>query len=176
MTEPGPSVPERVRQLHLAYLDTLYATEFYKEAARRGGRTAKWLDALIAIGGTGSGGSGLGAIGTQIPGLVWLCALLTAAAFCLSATKAVVNWSDTPKRALESVEKLGYLSGRYLLLIEKLNAYRAYTADDERIFSDLRRDHLSYPAPQLGDLPEARATELQERILRNTPVDTWWKG
>lgn len=163
---------ERVRQIHHAYLDALYATEYFKAVHARTTRYARHFDFAIGLGAAVSGGSGLGILGD--PAFAWACGVFTTVSFILTVAKAAYDWPGKLKSAAEMVEAYGRLSGRLLALVQDMNYRRSWQDEFDAAFVKLRDEEASFSADIYPPLPATVQAEIQAGIKRRVKYNEWW--
>lgn len=167
------SPKERVAQIHKRCLNSIFATDYFKEVGRRVTRYAPHFDFAIGLGAALAGGSGLGILSN--PNFAWLCGLLTTASVILTVAKSSYNWPARLKLASEMTEKYGRLSGKYLLLVDEMNYAREFNEGFEKTYVALRNEELQFSQEDYPDLSIDTERKIQTAIKQRIPYSEWWR-
>lgn len=168
----GSSTKERVAQIHVHCLNSVYATDYFKEVGRRVTRYAPHFDFAIGLGAALAGGSGLGILSN--PNFAWLCGILTTASVILTVAKSSYNWPTRLNFASEMTEKYGRLSGKYLLLIDEMNYAKSFNDGFDKTYVALRNEELQFSPENYPDLSIDTQQKIQAAIKRRVPYPNWW--
>ncbi len=168
------SVSARVDQIYGAYLTAVFRNDYYRRVHEVTRSYASHMDFAIGLGTAGSGGSGLGILAS--PNFAWLCAVLTTGSTVLAIAKATYNWPDCLQKAIELENYYNKIASEYKILVDDLQAYRAWRQEFETKHKDLREKSEKPPIVfTYRNLSTKRQREIQNSIKERIPYHSWWK-
>lgn len=163
----------RVEQIYAAYLDALYAADYFSEVHRSTTAYGRLFDFAIGLGAAISGGSGLGILAN--PNFAWVCGTITTVSIILTAAKSAYDWPGKLKLAAQMTEKYGSLSGKYQMLIDDINYSEEFTDKFEQTFQKLRDEEASISSAPFPPLDQDKQRELQAAIKNRIHYQNWWR-
>jgi hypothetical protein len=162
----------RVKQIHYAYLDSVYEEDYYKAVHSEAVSYGKHFDFLIGLGGALSGGSGLGILADSR--IAWICGIITACSLVLTVAKSNYDWPKKVEGAVKNIDFHSKMARSYLNLIEDMNYQRQWTDRFNEQYENLRAQRANAPAQLLPLLGIGARRDIQNQIKDRINFKQWW--